>query len=276
VKKLIKGMLPSWMIPIAQRIYRKVFNDPPKPDFSESQYHLLTALKCAVSYNKYGGYCVPESSRHRPAAKTILSNDVYEPKTIEFIISNCGNGDVVHAGTYFGDFLPALSKHCSTNSIVWAFEPNSENYLCANITIQLNYIQNVSLKNAGLGAKKEYSLMRTADETGRSLGGGSRIISEFSNEPSGTEKVEIVTIDDTVPTDRVVSIIQLDVEGYEKEALSGALMTIKRCLPIIVLEVLPNSTLLDSDWFTDNILSLGYRIKNTIHDNTVFMCESKI
>lgn len=217
---------------------------------------------------------MPESSRHRPAAQKVLSNDVYEPKTIEYILSHCGDGDIVHAGTYFGDFLPALSKGCSEDSKVWAFEPNRENYRCANITLIINDIKNVSLTNAGLGAKKERLLMKTSDENGQAIGGASQIVDKSLDKTPGTESAQLVTVDDTVGADRAVSIIQLDVEGYEKGALSGALKTIRRCHPVIILEILANSTLLDSDWFSENILSLGYRAISNIHGNLVFVYES--
>jgi hypothetical protein len=111
-----------------------------------------SVLDCRLSYNKFGGFCVPASSQHRPAAHAILTGRVWESETIEFITTRCGDGDVVHAGTYFGDFLPALSKACRPDARVWAFEPNTENYRCAKITIGLNGLQNVVLTNAGLGA----------------------------------------------------------------------------------------------------------------------------
>jgi len=275
MKNLIKRIIPNQLMPVAQAIYWRFFNNSTKGDFSREQYEELSALKCIVSYNKYGGYCVPQFSLHRPAAQKILSNDVYEPKTIEFIMSNCDNGDVVHAGTYFGDFLPALSKGAAPGSKIWAFEPNPENYRCARITLELNDIENVVLTNAGLGAKQQYLLVQTSDENGRSLGGASRIIAKASKGIAESETVQIVTIDDMVGPARNVSIIQLDVEGHEKEALTGALKTIRRCFPIIILEVLANSTLLGSDLFSDNILNLGYRKINDIHDNSVFSSKAQ-
>lgn len=274
MKSLIKSMIPKRVFPVAQRVYWRLFDSSPRAGLLKEQYDPASTLKCIVAYNKYGGYCVPESSRHRPAARRILSNDVYEPETIEFIISNCGNGDVVHAGTYFGDFLPALSSG-APNAKVWAFEPNPENYRCASITLVINGITNVVLTNAGLGAKQECLLMKTADENGRSLGGASRIIASDLGEVPGTDNVQIVAVDDVLGADRNVSIIQLDVEGHEKEALTGALKTIQRCLPIIILEVLPTSTLLSSDWFSDSILSLGYHKTRDINGNSVFVCDSK-
>jgi FkbM family methyltransferase len=273
MKYLIKSMIPKRMVPITKGIYRRLFNDLPKVGFSHEQYGGLKVLECIVSYNKYGGYCVPESSRHRPAARKILANDVYEPKTIEFVMSNCGKGDIVHAGTYFGDFLPALSKGAAPGSKIWAFEPNRENYRCARITLEINDIANVILTNAGLGARQEYLLIQTADENDCPLGGGSRIIEKQSNDKYKVEPARIVTIDNAVGSDRNVSLIQLDVEGYEKESLMGALKTIKKCLPTIILEVLPISTLCNSEWFAENILSLGYKKIDDIHRNAVFSCE---
>jgi FkbM family methyltransferase len=275
VKHLIKMMIPRRMIPVAQRFYWSLISNLSKTKFSKDEYEDISALKCTVSYNKYGGYCVPESSRHRPVAQKILSKDVHEPKTIEYIASNCGTGDIVHAGTYFGDFLPALSKSCSQSSKVWAFEPNSENYRCAKITLEINNIANVVLTNAGLGAKQEKLLMKTADENGRALGGKSQIIDKQSGELNRLETIQMVTVDDTVGSDRAISIIQLDVEGYEKEALTGALKTIQRCLPIIIIEVRSKSTLPGSDWFYENILNLGYRKINDIHCNSVYKYGSQ-
>ncbi len=107
------------------------------------------------------------------------------------------------------------------------------------------------------------------------LGGGSKIIDKKLDGVTGLETVKIATLDDTVGIDRTVSLIQLDVEGYEREALTGALKTIQRCLPIIILEILPNSTLLGSIWFSGNILSLGYCKTNSINGNSVFMCKSQ-
>lgn len=170
--------------------------------------------------------------------------------------------------------MPALSKGCTSDSKIWAFEPNPENYRCAKITLEINSIENVVLTNAGLGAKEESLLIKTADEDGQSLGGASQIIAKENNNITGVaETVQIVTVDDLISLDRDVSIIQLDVEGHEKEALTGALKTIQRCLPIIILEVLPNSTLLESKWFSENILSLGYHKTRVLHRNCVFSRE---
>ncbi len=85
--------------------------------------------------------------------------------------------------------------------------------------------------------------------------------------------MQVVTVDETLDPDRNVSILQLDVEGHELEALTGALNTIRRSKPLLILEVLPDSGILASSWFSENILGVGYRKIAEVHGNSVFSCE---
>lgn len=226
-------------------------------------------LNGLVAYNKYGGYLTPLSSQHRPAVQKILNGQVYEPDTIQFMVNNCGKGDIIHAGTFFGDFLPALSSAISSNSYVWAFEPSKENYRCAKITTMINELDNVKLFNSGLGETSKTSKMVIKTNNGVNLGGASRILDE--NENIGTMiDVDVVKIDDMVG-ERDISIIQLDVEGYEQQALAGAIETIKRCKPLLILE--DNKNIIKSQWFKDNIISLNYHIVKKLHENTLLKCR---
>jgi FkbM family methyltransferase len=272
MRKLAKKILPARIVDVLRKLKGNQYRN--KPRFSSFQRkNPRHVLQCCIAYNKYGGYCVPMSSYWRPAPQRILNGEVWEPDTIEFLISQCGDGDIIHAGTYFGDFLPALSRCCDPRSKVWAFEPNPENYRCASIGIYINCLRNVELKNAGLGAHRGSLSMLILDEAGKSLGGISRLIDasdEIYDERSIA--VDIVTVDEIVPADRQVSIVQLDVEGFEKAALIGSLATIRRCKPLIVLEQLP-----DKDWLSENILDLGYKIVGKVgensHRNTILSCR---
>ena len=84
--------------------------------------------------------------------------------------------------------------------------------------------------------------------------------------PDTTEQVPMLRIDDLVPADRPVAIIQLDVERQERQALSGALATIRRCLPAIVVETLP-----DDAWIATNLAPLGYRRAGMVGPNTLLV-----
>ncbi len=239
--------------------------DRPKHTTSLNQANKV--LNCMIAYNEYGGYCVPISSKQRIAVQLILKGEVYEPDTINYMRTNCGDGDIIHAGTFFGDFLPGLSSGIGPENKIWAFEPNPENYKCASITKQINQLDQVVLHNAGLGAEPSKAQMMVQNEKGVNLGGASTIVSK-DHQKGQLVEIEIASIDNAIPNHRKISIIQLDVEGYEEQALKGAIETIKRCKPIIILENLP-----DESWLKENILSLGYKATGKLHHNTVFKVE---
>jgi FkbM family methyltransferase len=222
-------------------------------------------VKYLSGSNRFGSYCVPASSKRRVAAAKILAGRVYEPRTIEFMMTYCGRGDIVHAGTYFGDFLPALAQAVQPQALIWAFEPSSENFYCATKTVELNGLQNVRLTNAALGAASGTMLLQIGGPAGVELGGGSRLVRRPVRD-AVCEEARIVAADEVIPPDRAVSILQLDVEGFEQHAVAGALGTIRRCLPIVILESIPP----DEAWFQQKFLTLGYELRGKVHSNSVF------
>jgi FkbM family methyltransferase len=188
--------------------------------------------------NKYGSYCIPASASHRPAAATTMHGDVWEEKTLEFMLANAKGAAVITAGAFFGDALPALSKVCKE---VFAFEPNPESYRCAQITVLMNGLKNVTLCGYGLGEKSEAKNLVVKGHDGRSLGGGSQM-ADITDRGSESVPVEVVAIDEAIPRDADISIIHLDVEGYEEYALRGAAKTLARCRPLLILETVPENT----------------------------------
>ncbi len=224
------------------------------------------ALRCLFACNAHGAYCVPLASSHRPAARRILSGGVWEAETLDLLRREAREGDVVHAGTYFGDFLPALSRAARPEHVVWAFEPSRENFRCAQITLLLNDISNVRLLNAALGDREGTEWLVTESDDGRALGGGSFLAGAGIEGKRGrpTERVRTVRIDDVVEPDRRISAIQLDVEGTEEAALAGAMETVRRWRPLLVLETLPGR-----EWLESHLVALGYREVKQVDGNHV-------
>ena len=219
-----------------------------------------------IEVNKYGKYYVPKSSSHRGCAKHILNHTVYEPKTIEFVIQNVGKGDILHAGAYFGDFIPAFAKNCK--GTVWAFEPNIENFGAAEKTIEANNLKNVKLFNAALTDTNEGdSNIKIKEKSHGAMGGISRIVDH--DDVDSTHKVKNMMIDD-IEFDNPCTIIQLDVEGHEIQAMKGALNTVKKYHPIIMMEEWKGVSFNDDPWFKENILSLGYKKIDKIHSNAIY------
>jgi FkbM family methyltransferase len=189
------------------------------------------------SRNEYGSYCIPLAASHRPAAQCVLRGDVWERNTIEFMLDHAAGRDVITAGAFFGDALPALSKACRW---VWAFEPNPESFRCAQITVLMNDLNNVTLLRAGLGEKCETRKLVVRDHQGRSLGGASQI-AEITNRGSESVLVDMRTLDSVIAADADISIIHLDVEGFEEYALRGAHGILESRRPLLILETVPKS-----------------------------------
>jgi FkbM family methyltransferase len=177
-------------------------------------------LRCVVASNEHGLYCIPTASRHRPVAQMVLQSRVWEADTLELIGNADRDGDIVHAGTYFGDFIPALARSRESGAIVWAFEPSRENYRCAQITTMLNDLDNVVLAHAALDSHDGGSaFLQTSNPKGVPLGGESRIVIDPDRARGQTkEEVQLVTVDEVIARDRRVAAIQLDVEGHEQRA----------------------------------------------------------
>jgi FkbM family methyltransferase len=222
-------------------------------------------LHCLLAANEHGDYCVPVSSRRRPVAQAILGSNVWEPDTLSLISHADPDGDVVHAGTFFGDFLPALAHARCSGALVWAFEPSGENFRCAEVTVKLNALENVVLTHAALGARAANALLQTTDRLGLPLGGASRLLVDpVGDGGRPKEEVAVLALDEAIDADRRVGVLHLDVEGHEQQALIGAKRTIERCLPLIVLETLP-----DAAWVAEQLSPLGYEYDGAVDRNFI-------
>lgn len=172
-------------------------------------------------------YFVPKYALHRPAVKKVLSGILYEPDTHDFVREFCGSfkGSIIHAGTFFGDMLPNFSKY--VQGAVYAFEPVLENYILARLCVGGNKLSNVLLMNAALSDKLGNLYINTTQSDGQHAGGASTI---------ADEGVMCTAIDIDSFNIKDLVLIQLDVEGHELCALTGAQDTIKRNRPVIAIE----------------------------------------
>lgn len=122
---------------------------------------------------------------------------------------------------------------------IWVFEPIKEN---------CNILNNLAKDNANLvivpkaaGNRKEKSFINKANRiTSSSLyqlnaDEKSEIFSKIL-QSEGKEEIEITTLDDTLPDDKIISILKLDVQGYELEVLKGGSNMLSKTI-LITLEM---------------------------------------
>jgi FkbM family methyltransferase len=216
-------------------------------------------METGIYINEYGRYCIPKAHR-RIDARKVKNGEIFEPETLEFVEKNIDNRCMISAGAYFGDMLPAFSSF--TKGLVFAFEPIPDHFVCACKTIKLNGLGNVLLYNKAVSDQNGMAYMRThqPDKVRTPMEGSSTIVQK---DEQHDVQVGTIRLDDCIPWNIDIGILQLDVEEHEDEALLGAQQTITRQLPLILVETMPTKakSLLDA---------LGYKNTATVHFNHLF------
>lgn len=124
----------------------------------------------------------------------------------------------VQAGACQGVYPRLLAERFST---VYSFEPDRLNHHVAVMNCQL---PNVFILNAAIGRQ-------TGTFTGVTR---AHMDNVGMHRVEGPGPVPIIALDSFhLP---VLGLLALDIEGYEYEAIQGAVETIDRCSPVIVLE----------------------------------------
>lgn len=176
-------------------------------------------------------YYVPKHAAHRPACRQIMRGQYHEVKTHRLIksIFQANSGDLVHAGTFFGDMLPSFSSSVGSAGTVYAFEPVLESYVLAKQCVYSNRLSNVILMNSGLSNCFKTARIKTQDaQSGECLGGGSTIHT-LGDQLISTSTIDSLSIQNLL-------CLHLDIEGHELFALQGARETLQKCKPLILIE----------------------------------------
>ena len=152
--------------------------------------------------------------------------------------------NVIHAGGNIGIYALEFAKRAKN---VYVFEPVSENFSVLSINCATK--DNIFLYKAALG--DTHTPINMINEAADKQCGAWRVETNSGNVPT-------LMIDDLNISN--VSIIHLDIEGFEFFAFKGAEETIKRCKPLLAFEILSHSSHYDyteSDLFK-YIVDLGY------------------
>lgn len=162
-------------------------------------------------YEIKSGMLWPEGDDETRRSLHLSAND------IDAVYEHCGDFEsVVQAGGNVGMWPKRLAERFAK---VYTFEPDQKNFrcLCANAPEE-----NVFKFNAALGNSRGcIDLARDPKRVG-------------AHYVKGRGEIPVLRIDDlTLPA---CDLIYLDVEGYELFVLLGAIKTIARCNPTIVVE----------------------------------------
>jgi FkbM family methyltransferase len=163
-------------------------------------------------------------------------------------------------GANIGLYSYALSSLCET---VEAFEPQP----WASNRLKNYQIKNINCHNVGLSDTKGYLDLNIPIINGQEIDGLASF-RDFSGEKN-TIKVPVHRVDDYNFDD--VSFMKIDVEGYEKEVITGAFSTIEKSRPNILVEIeqrhLKEDSIDDVFKWIEHIGYQGYFLANGIVNN---------
>ncbi len=143
-------------------------------------------------------------------------------------IKSLDNKDFLDCGAYIGDSALIFEKFYNPKKI-YCFEPDEENYNYIPETVKLNNLSKVIPLKLGVGSKN--------DSVGFvNIALFSKITPENVN-----NSIQLTTIDKFVSDRNLdIGLIKMDVEGYELEALKGAVNTIKKFKPVLLIAIYHN------------------------------------
>lgn len=127
-------------------------------------------------------------------------------------------------GAYDGDSICDFIRAVDGYSKIIACEPDPDNYVALSDNIVRNKWERIDLHRTGLSDEKKILKFSLSGDMYSKI-----------NE-NGDHLVEIDTIDNLLKSEKV-SIIKMDIEGAEMEALTGAEETIRKYRPLLMISV---------------------------------------
>ncbi len=164
------------------------------------------------------------------------------------------DGDIiVDAGAYIGDTIEEIVKQNINYKRIYAFEPDEQNY--AKLIENTKKYNNIECYNFGLWSKTD-KLYFIANGTGVST------VTQNSNEANQT--IDVVSLDEFFQDKEKPTLIKMDIEGAEAEALYGAREIITKYKPKLQIciyhkpEHLWQIPILLKDWVKEYKLYIGH------------------
>ena len=159
--------------------------------------------------------------------RVIVAGRQWEAHVLELCERHIEPGTVVlEVGAHIGTHTVPLSRLVGPWGRVYAFEPQRKVYRELHHNLALNGVTNVVPLRYAIGSGEARIIEMNAPTPGNEGNTGVG---------SGGDRAELRNLD-SFGFERV-SVIKIDVEGYENEVLAGASETIRRNRPVIVTEI---------------------------------------
>lgn len=175
-------------------------------------------------------------NRHIIPIKHFESSVFYYKMGMDFVsnVECIKNRDVIDVGAFIGDSALVFNEYNPKK--VYAFEPVEENYVIMEKTISLNNLQDIVVPvKSGLGSSRRQEKIFIKDSASSAVSWN-----ETENIPS--QQFEVFTLDGYVEQNNLdVALIKVDTEGMEVDCIRGAIETIKKFKPVLILSIYHNA-----------------------------------
>jgi FkbM family methyltransferase len=194
---------------------------------------------------------------------TIKTNTIWEPYLhgiFEKYVNS--NSIVIECGCHIGTHTVKLAKLCKK---IYGFEPMPNTNKVLNMNIGINKITNATILNFGVSSEPgKTSFLWVSDGNPGSAGLDNNPMGKPAFSKKIEEKIDVsLTTIDSLNLEKV-DFIKIDVEGYESLVIKGAMETIKRCKPVITMEVWKDHHGNTDIEYTKNqfksLLDIGYNV----------------
>lgn len=197
----------------------------------------------------------------RRLQRSIKRNDEQEINLVKKFIKS--GTDSIDVGVYRGVYSYEMSKYSEK---VHSFEPNPIIFKYINKNLK-KFIKNIHLYNFALSNQNKTINLKIPIRNSNS---NKEIFEEYyemgkatihnENNFENYENFEIQTKKiDELSFDNKISFIKIDVEGHELEVIEGAINTIKRDKPVLLVEIEKQYTKKEVAESINFINSLGYK-----------------
>ena len=179
-----------------------------------------------------------------------IKNEKYFEPELEIAKNIFEPGDtVIDVGAHFGRYTIPCSRRVGKQGHIFAFEPIESTFKVLQRTVNKLKLQNITLLNCAISDRQHtQQMVIPVNKYGIELQSCS-----FLNNNKGlytdidnyhTQETTVETIDNLITNYNMqkIKLIKCDVEGAELFVIKGAINTIKKYSPIVLLEIVRNHT----------------------------------
>lgn len=153
-----------------------------------------------------------------------IVGNFYELKLLEKVKSLNLNGSYIDVGANIGNHSVFFSKFCNSKKVI-SIELDEKIYNVLNENVK--NLNNVTTMNIGVGEKFKKVKISDIDKTNVGM---TKIVGDDGD-------IIVDTLDNLLKDIDDISLIKIDVEGYEKNVLLGAKNIITKHSPVIIAEL---------------------------------------